>query len=167
MSKTTENLKVAFAGESQANRKYTAFAEKAEKEGFPVISRLFRATAEAEAIHARYHLRDMEGIKSTLENLEAALSGEVHEYSDMYPPMVEQAKAEGHRAKKPLGWALEAEKVHAGLFEQAISKVKEGKDLDDSEVFLCPVCGHLEIGKPANACPICGLPADKYTLVSA
>ena len=162
MSKTSENLKKAFAGESQANRKYTSFADKAEKEGFSSVARLFRAAAEAEAIHARYHLRDMDGIKSTLENLEAALAGEVHEHTEMYPPMVEQAEAEGHKARRPLGWALEAEKVHADLFAKAIETVKEGKDLEGAEVFLCPVCGHLELGEPKERCPICGLPPEKY-----
>jgi rubrerythrin len=159
---THENLATAFAGESQANRKYLAFARQAEKEGLPQIARLFRAAAEAETIHALGHFGNMGGVGSTLQNLEAAVAGETYEFTEMYPPMVEQAKAEGHKAKTMLDWANRAEKVHAGLFAQALEAMKGGKDLSQMEVYLCPVCGDVEFGVPPDKCPICGAPKAKY-----
>ena len=165
MPTTQENLAVAFAGESQANRKYLAFAQAAEKEGFPQIARLFRAAADAETIHAHAHLRNMGGVGTTLENLEAAVAGETYEYTEMYPPMVEQAKAEGHRARTMLGFANEAEKVHARLFGEALAALQAGKDLSKMDVYLCPVCGDVEFGEPPEKCPICGAPKSKYVKV--
>ncbi len=162
MPTTTENLAVAFAGESQANRKYLAFARQAEKEGLPQIARLFRAAAEAETIHALGHLANMGGVGTTLHNLEAAVKGETYEYTEMYPPMVDQAKKEGHKAKTLLDFANRAEKVHAGLFLQALEAMKAGKDLSQMDVYLCPVCGDLEFGPPPDKCPICGAPASKF-----
>jgi rubrerythrin len=162
MPTTQENLAVAFAGESQANRKYLAFAQAAEKEGYPQIARLFRAAADAETIHALGHFRNMGGVGTTLQNLEAAVAGETYEYTEMYPPMVEQAKAEGHKAKTMLGWANEAEKVHAKLFREALDAMKSGKDLSQMDVFLCPVCGDVEFGLPPDKCPICGAPGSRY-----
>ena len=162
MPTTTENLAVAFAGESQANRKYLAFARQAEKEGYPTIAKLFRAAAEAETLHALAHLGNKGGIGTTRENLEAAVAGETYEFTEMYPPMVEQAKAEGHKAKVMLDFAAKAEKVHAGLFQQALEAMKAGKDLSAMDVYLCPVCGHLEFGAPPERCPICGAPKAKY-----
>lgn len=162
MASTKENLKEAFAGESQANQKYRAFAKKAEKEGFPNIAKLFRTAAEAERIHAEGHLDALEGIGSTLENLKAAIAGETYEYSEMYPPMHEQAVKENHKAKRMFNYALEAEKVHAELYKLALQFAEQGKDLDVSEIYLCPVCGHIEFGKPKEKCPICGALADKY-----
>ncbi len=162
MPTTQENLAVAFAGESQANRKYLAFAQAAEKEGFGQIARLFRAAADAETIHAHAHLRNMGGVGTTLENLKAAVAGETYEYTEMYPPMVEQAKAEGHRAKTMLGFANEAEKVHARLFREALAALEAGKDLSKMDVYLCPVCGDVEFGEPPEKCPICGAPKAKY-----
>jgi rubrerythrin len=159
---TEQNLWGAFAGESQANRKYLAFASKAEKEGYPQIARLFRAAADAETIHALGHFRNMGGVGTTLQNLEAAVAGETYEYTEMYPPMVEQAKAEGHKAKTMLGWANEAEKVHAKLFREALAAMKSGKDLSQMDVFLCPVCGDVEFGLPPDKCPICGAPGSRY-----
>jgi len=166
MPTTNENLAVAFAGESQANRKYTAFARQAEKDGLPQIAKLFRAAAEAETLHALGHFANMGGVGSTLQNLEAAVAGETYEFSTMYPPMVEQAKAEGHKAKTMLGFANEAEKVHARLFQQALDAMKSGKDLSQMDVYLCPVCGDLEFGLPTEKCPICGAPAAKYQKVA-
>jgi rubrerythrin len=163
---TQENLATAFAGESQANRKYLAFARQAEKEGHPQIARLFRAAAEAETLHALAHLSNSGGVGTTLENLEKAVAGETYEFTEMYPPMVEQAKAEGHRAKTMLDFAARAEKVHAGLFRQALEALRGGKDLSQMEVFLCPVCGHLEFGVPPERCPICGAPKAKYQKVA-
>ena len=162
MPSTVENLKVAFAGESQANRKYLAFAQQAQKEGYPQIARLFRAAAEAETLHALAHLANMGGIGSTLENLRAAVSGETYEFKEMYPPMVEQAKAENHKARHMLGFANAAEKVHAGLFAQALQALESGADLTGMDVYLCPVCGDVEFGHPPDKCPICGAPASKY-----
>jgi rubrerythrin len=163
---TTENLATAFAGESQANRKYLAFARQAEKEGFPHVARLFRAAAEAETLHALAHLANMGGVGTTLQNLEKAVAGETHEFTEMYPPMVEQAKAEGHKAKTMLDFANKAEKVHAGLFTQALEALRAGKDLSQLEIYLCPVCGDLGFGVPPDRCPICGAPAAKYQKVA-
>jgi rubrerythrin len=165
MPTTQENLAVAFAGESQANRKYLAFAQAAEKEGYAQIARLFRAAADAETIHAHAHLRNMGGVGTTLENLKAAVAGETYEYTEMYPPMVEQAKAEGHRARTMLGFANEAEKVHARLFGEALAALQAGKDLSKMDVYLCPVCGDVEFGEPPEKCPICGAPKSKYVKV--
>ncbi|MDQ1340142.1 MAG: hypothetical protein QG567_1299 [Campylobacterota bacterium] len=162
MPTTIENLKVAFAGESQAFQKYEAFAKAAEKEGFKNIARLFRTTAQAEKIHAEGHLSALEGIGSTLENLKVAISGETHEFEDMYPPMLDQAQKEGHKAKKMFRFAVEAEKVHAELYELALKAVQDGKDLSETNFYLCPICGHVEMGEPTEACPICGVPASKY-----
>jgi rubrerythrin len=163
---TVENLKIAFAGESQANRKYLAFARRAEKDGLPQIAKLFRAAAEAETIHALSHLQNMGGVGSTIENLQSAVAGETYEYSEMYPPMVEQARSENNKAKTMLDYANQAERVHADLYRQALAALQAGKDLDAMDVYLCPVCGHLEFGKPPEKCPICGLPAAKYQKVA-
>lgn len=165
MPTTQENLATAFAGESQANRKYLAFAKQAEKEGLPQIGRLFRAAAEAETVHAHYHLGNMGGVGDTKKNLEEALGGETYEFTSMYPPMYEQAKAENHKAKTTLGYALEAEKVHARLFKEALAAMKSGKDLSTMDVFLCPICGDVEFGEPPDKCPICGAPKSKYQKV--
>lgn len=165
MATTKENLKEAFAGESQANQKYRAFAKKAEKEGFPNIARLFRTTAEAERIHAEGHLGALEGIGSTVENLKAAIDGETYEFTEMYPPMVDQADADSHKAKRMFDYAVKAEEVHAQLYQLALKAAAEGKDLDVTEFYLCPVCGHIEFGKPDKNCPICGTVAAKYVQI--
>ncbi len=162
MPTTVDNLKVAFAGESQANRKYLAFARQAEKDGYPQIAKLFRAAAEAETLHALAHLANMGGVGSTLENLRAAVSGETYEFTEMYPPMVEQAQTENHKARYMLGYANAAEKVHAGLFSQALQALESGADLSKMDVYLCPVCGDLEFGAAPDKCPICGAPASKF-----
>jgi rubrerythrin len=165
MPTTQENLAVAFAGESQANRKYLAFARAADKEGYPQIARLFRAAADAETLHALAHLQNMGGVKSTLENLRAAVAGETHEYTEMYPPMVEQARAEGHRAKGMLDLANRAEQVHAGLFKQALAALESGQDLSQMDVYLCPVCGDIEFGAPPERCKVCNTPGARYQKV--
>jgi len=162
---TTENLKTAFAGESQANRKYLAFARKADQDGFPRVARLFRAAAEAETIHALGHMQSLGMVGPTAENLRAAVAGETYEYKEMYPPMLDAAQKEGHRAKTMFAFALKAEEVHAGLYARALDAVGAGRDIEAAEVYLCPVCGHLELGKPGAKCPICGLPAEKYKRV--
>jgi rubrerythrin len=163
---TVEHLKEAFAGESQANQKYRAFAEKAEREGFPNIARLFRTTAEAERIHAAGHLAAMDGIGSTADNLKAAIDGETYEFEEMYPPMLEQARSEEHKsAARMFDYALTAEAVHAKLYALALEAAKAGKDLAEVKFFLCPVCGHIEFGDPPAECPTCGLKGEKFVLV--
>ena len=165
MATTMGNLKEAFAGESQANQKYRAFAKKAEQDGYPNLARLFRTTAEAERIHAEGHLKAMEQICSSIENLQAAIQGETYEFTKMYPPMVTQAEADGHKAKRMFGYAIQAEEVHARLYKMALEAVQQGKDLTETEFYLCPVCGRIEFGKPTEACPTCGTKPDKFILV--
>ncbi len=165
MATTKDNLKEAFAGESQANQKYRAFAKKAERDGFPNIAKLFRTTAEAERIHAEGHVGALDGIGSTIENLKAAIEGETYEFTKMYPPMHELAEKENHKAKRMFKYALDAEKVHAQLYKLALEAAEQGKDLDVSEIYLCPVCGNIEFGKPGEKCPICGTLPEKYVKV--
>lgn len=165
MTTTLENLKEAFAGESQANLKYRAFAKKAEQEGYPNIARLFRTTAEAERIHAEGHLKALEGIGSTTDNLGTAISGETYEYKEMYPPMLERAETEGHKAKRMFGYAVAAEAIHAKLYQRALDIVQQGKDLTGIDFYLCPVCGFIEFGKPTDPCPICATKPDKFIQV--
>lgn len=163
---TSDNLKHAFAGESQANQKYRAFAKKAEQDGLPNIARLFRTTAEAERIHAEGHLKSLSDIGPTADNLKAAIEGETYEYTSMYPPMLEQAEADGHRAKIMFGYAVKAEAVHAELYQRALEAAAQGKDLADAKFYLCPVCGHIEFGVPPERCPICKTIGAKYVEVA-
>ena len=156
MATTNDHLKEAFAGESQANQKYRAFAKQAEKEGFVNIAKLFRTTAEAERIHAEGHLKALAMIASTAENLTAAIEGETYEFEEMYPPMVDLAVADGHKAKTMFKFAVDAEEVHAQIYTKALQAVKEGKDLDESNFYLCPICGFIELGAPPEKCPVCG-----------
>lgn len=160
-----DHLKEAFAGESQANQKYRAFAQKAEQDGFPNIARLFRTTAEAERIHAEAHLKSMDGVASTQENLQSAINGETYEYTTMYPPMLDDARAAGHRARVMFGYAVKAEAVHAKLYKLALEAAAQGKDLSEMRFYLCPVCGHIEFGVPPEKCPTCGALAAKFVLV--
>jgi rubrerythrin len=162
MPTTKENLETAFGGESQAYQKYSAFAKKAQKDGFLNIAKLFRTTAEAERIHAEGHLKAMDKVGSTIENLEAAIGGETYEFEDMYPPMYDQAVKDDHKAKKMFGYALEAEKVHAELYKKALQAVREGKDLDEVNIYLCPLCGYIELGVPTENCPVCGVKASTF-----
>lgn len=166
MPTTKENLKEAFAGESQANQKYRAFAKKAERDGFPNIAKLFKTAAEAERIHAEGHLNALDGIGTTVENLKEAIDGETYEYKEMYPPMLSQAEADNHKAKRMFKYAVEAEDVHAQLYKLALAAAEQGKDLDVTDFYLCPVCGHIEFGKPEENCPICGTLAAKYVKLS-
>jgi rubrerythrin len=165
MGTTPDHLAEAFAGESQANQKYRSFAEQAEKDGFPNVARLFRTTAEAERLHAAGHLRAMSGVGATAANLQAAIEGETHEYTTMYPPMLAQAEADSHPAKRMFGYAVKAEAVHAELYQQALAAVQAGKDLDASAIYLCPICGHIEFGKAPDSCPICSTRGDRYVQV--
>jgi rubrerythrin len=165
MPTTQDNLAAAFAGESQARNKYLAFAKKAEQDGFANVARLFRAAADAETIHALGHFQAMGLAGKTADNLKAAIEGETHEHEKMYPPMLEQAQQEGHRGKAMLGMAMKAEKVHAALYQRALEAVLAGKDLAEAEFYVCPICGHVEIGKPTARCPICNTAAEKYQRV--
>ncbi len=167
MSATTANLKEAFAGESQASQKYLAFAKKAEKEGFRNVATLFRTAAQAERIHAEGHLGALDGIGSTAENLAAAIQGETYEYTQMYPPMLKQAEAEGHKAKRMFDYAAKAEAVHAQVYQMALEAVRNGKDLPEGKIYLCPVCGHIEFGNPPDTCPICKAKGSAYIQVQA
>ncbi|MDW7651464.1 MAG: rubrerythrin family protein [Bacillota bacterium] len=161
--KTLKNLMDAFAGESQANRKYLAFAIKAEKEGFVNIARVLRAIAEAETIHALKHLEVAGKVGSTLENLGEAVEGEHYEYTTMYPEFIETAREEKQdKALKSFEFANEAEKVHGQTFKELKGEVSEGKDFADKEISLCPVCGWVGTGEPPERCPICGAPAKSF-----
>jgi rubrerythrin len=162
MATTEENLNEAFAGESRANRKYLAFAQKADKDGFPEVARLFRAAAEAETVHAMAHLRQLRTVKSTAENLEEAKAGETYEYTEMYPPMVERAEAERSPAALTFKYALAAEERHARLYGEALEAVKAGRDVETGGVYVCPVCGNVVFGKPTAPCEICNTAAAKF-----
>ncbi len=154
MSKTENYLREAFAGESQANRKYLAFAERAEDENMAGVAKLFRAVAAAETIHAHKHLRVLHGVKSTKENIQDALAGEVHEFKSMYPEMIEAAKAEGQKsAEISFTYANEVEKIHAGLYEQALEQLDK---FPVQDWYLCKICGYTVAAAPPEACPVCG-----------
>jgi len=153
MSKTQKDLMDAFAGESQANRKYLAFAKKAEAEGFKQIAKLFRAAAEAETIHAHNHLREAGGVKGTKENLEAAINGETFEFQKMYPAMIKDAEAEGLKgALKSFVYANEVEKLHAELYSKALAAMGNNVEVD---YYVCQVCGATVEGDAPDECPVC------------
>jgi len=155
MAKTNDNLKEAFAGESQANRKYLAFAKQAEKEGYPAAARLFRAAAEAETVHAHAHLRAMAGIGNTARNLQEAIAGETHEFVSMYPAMIEAARQEGEKqAERSFTYANEVEKVHAALYKKALDELEQR--LEAQPYYVCSVCGYTAEGEAPDKCPVCG-----------
>ena len=165
MSQTLENLAAAFAGESQARNKYLAFAKKADEEGYPQVARLFRAAAQAEFVHAQNHFKAMEGIKTTSENLEAAIAGENYEVVSMYPPFIEEADASGaKRAKNSFNLAWQVEKVHEALYREALAGLSG--EQDSYEYYVCPVCGHTHPRSAPEKCPVCGAPGSKYEKVS-
>jgi rubrerythrin len=156
MSKTEDALHEAFAGESQANRKYLAFAAKADAEGFAQAAKLFRAAAEAETVHAHAHLRALKGIRSTQENLMEAVAGETHEFKSMYPAMIEAAKAEGHKeAERSFHFANEVEKIHAGLYQRMLDAL-ETAGKESYSYHICPVCGYTAEKEAPETCPVCG-----------
>ena len=160
---TMDNLKEAFAGESQANRKYLAFAKKADAEGLKQVARLFRAAAEAETIHAHAHLRVLGGIRSTVENLKEAIEGEGFEFQKMYPEFLGEAQAEDNKpAEVSFRNALAVEEIHHGLYSEALDAVKSGCDLPVGKIYVCPVCGNTVKGEAPNKCPICGVAKDKF-----
>lgn len=155
MSKSEESLKEAFAGESQANRRYLAFAVKADQEGYPQVARLFRAAAEAETVHAHNHLRALKGIRSTKENLQEAISGETHEFKSMYPEMIEAAKSDGNKeAERTFSYANEVEKVHAQLYTKLFDTL--GTSQESYPYYVCPVCGLTAERNAPDLCPVCG-----------
>jgi rubrerythrin len=153
MDKSVENLKEAFAGESQANRRYLAFALKAEQEGYPQIARLFRAAAAAETVHAHNHLKVLKGVNSTADNLQEAINGETSEFREMYPRMIAAAQAEGNKeAERTFAFANEVEKTHAALFQKALKNMADKKVV---EMYVCSICGHTVEGEPPDVCPVC------------
>lgn len=160
MSKTQENLMAAFAGESQANRKYLAFAKAAEREGKTGLAKLFRMAAEGETIHALRHLENAGGVQNSRENLKAAIAGETYEFTEMYPKFIDEAKTEGNdSAMVSFSGANGVEKDHEKLFREALEK--DG-NIEEREYYICEVCGHPEIGEAPETCPICGAPKDKF-----
>jgi rubrerythrin len=164
MKKMTEaNVQAAFAGESQAHMKYLNFADKAEKEGFPNVARLFQAASFAEQVHASNHLRALEGIQGTAANLGAALGGETFEVDEMYPAYKAVAEAQGEKkALRYMDWAFEAEKVHAQLYGAAKQSVEVGKDVAAQDIWVCTNCGFTMEGEPPAKCPVCGASKDKF-----
>ena len=155
--RTEKNLQDAFAGESQANRRYLFFAEKAERDGYPQIARLFRAPAEAETVHARNHFNAMDGVGSTKANLLAGATGEHYEFTRMYPPFIEQAELENNKkAQRSFEYANEVEQIHYGYFEKALKALNAGQQLKDEPYFVCQVCGNTVAGEAPDKCPICG-----------
>jgi rubrerythrin len=163
-TKTEENLKEAFAGESQANRKYLAFAKKAGEEGYAQMAKLFRAAAEAETIHAHNHLRVLKGIRSTRENVQEAIAGETHEFKNMYPEMMEKAKAEKNdEAFESFRFANEVEKIHAALYTKALEKLGQNEAVD---YYVCPVCGNTVEKAAPDKCPICGTPGKRFLKIA-
>lgn len=164
---TKENIQAAFAGESQANRKYLAFAKKAEEDGYAQVAKLFRAAAEAETVHAHAHLRVLGGIKDTAANLEAAIAGEGEEFKEMYPKFLAEAQAEGNKpAEVSIKNALAVEEIHYGLYSKALESVKSGKDLAATAIYVCPVCGNTVEGGVPDKCPICNVPGSKFVEIA-
>lgn len=165
MTESEKNLLAAFAGESQANRRYLAFAKKAEREGHTKVAHLFRAAAEAETIHAHAHLRALKAIGSTAENLQEAVSGETHEFTEMYPGMIETAKKEGNKAAEvAFTFANEVEKIHAGLFQQALAALAGAEA--DVDYHVCGVCGYTGEGAIPEKCPVCGANSKAFSTVA-
>ena len=160
MSQSEQHLQEAFAGESQANRKYLAFGKKADREGYPQVAKLFRAAAEAETVHAHAHLRTLGAINSTADNLKAAIDGETHEFKNMYPEMIEAAQAEGNKAaERSFTYANEVEKIHAALYQKALDNLDS---LEDVDYYVCSVCGYTCENEPPDVCPVCKAKASAF-----
>ncbi|MBA4374866.1 MAG: rubrerythrin [Anaerolinea sp.] len=165
MTKSYDDLMAAFAGESQANRKYLAFAKKADEEGFSQVARLFRAAAAAETVHALTHFRSAGEVKSTQENLKSAIAGEHYENTTMYPAFIKDAEAEGEaKALKSFTWANEAEKVHEMLYKEALETL--GKPGEEYDYYICPVCGYTHQRSAPEKCPVCGVLGSKFEKIS-
>ena len=166
MGNTKENLELAFAGESQANRKYLFFADKADEEGHKRIARLFRAAADAETVHARNHLRVMQGIKSTKENLIAAIGGENHEFTEMYPAFIKQAQTEGEKkAVDSFDLANKVEQIHHRLYQDALDRLEKSKTMELKPFCVCQYCGNTVEGEAPEKCPVCGAPKRMFKLI--
>ncbi len=164
---TLDNLQAAFAGESQANRKYLAFAAKAEAEGRPQIAKLFRAVAAAETVHAHAHLRVMKGVGDTKQNLQAAIGGEAYEFQEMSPKFVQEAEAEGNKAAlSSLRNAMTVEKTHHGLYAEALEALLAGNDLEAAAIYVCDVCGNTVVGEIPEKCPVCGAMKSRFKEVA-
>lgn len=160
---TEGNLKAAFAGESQAHMRYLAFADKAEREGFPNVARLFRAVSFAEQAHATGHLRTLGGISSTVENLAEAIGGENYEVDEMYPAFIAVAELQAEKqAIRSMSYALEAEKIHAAMYQEARQSVQAGQDVKVGTIQICEVCGYTVEGDAPDRCPLCNAPKDKF-----
>ncbi len=160
---TAENLQEAFAGESQANRKYLAFAKKAESDGYPQIAKLFRAAAAAETVHAHAHLRVMKGVRETADNLRAAIEGEGFEFQEMYPKFLAEAEKEKNQgAATSFSNALAVERIHHNLYNEALETLNSDKDLAAASIFVCNVCGNTVVGVPPDRCPVCNSPKDRF-----
>jgi len=163
MTKTDENLKAAFAGESQANRKYLAFAKKAEEDGLTQIAMLFKAAAQAETVHALNHLQVMGEVKTTMDNLEVAVSGETYEFRKMYPEFIDEAKKEGNKkAQISFDRANQVEQIHAALYTKALNALKNKTQQTTANYYVCPLCGNTFEGSAPDICPICGTPKAKF-----
>jgi rubrerythrin len=161
-----EDLQAAFAGESQANRKYLAFAKKADEEGHPQIAKLFRATAQAETVHALSHFDVMGGVKDTSANLKTAIDGEGYEFKEMYPKFVADAEKEKNEpALATFKHALAVEMIHHGLYTGALNALNSGKDLPKAPIFVCGVCGNTVLSAAPAICPVCGAPRTKFSEV--
>lgn len=161
MSKSEQNLREAFAGESQANRKYLAFAKQADKDGYPQVAKLFRAAAEAETVHAHAHLRTLGGVKATADNLKEAIAGETHEFQEMYPAMIETAKAEGNKAaERSFSYANAVEKIHAELYRKALDTLENPGAVECH--YVCSVCGYTCENEAPETCPVCGAKARAF-----
>jgi rubrerythrin len=164
---TQDNLQAAFAGESQANQRYLAFAAKAEAEGHPQIAKLFRAAAAAEAVHAHAHLRVMGGVKETKQNLQVAIDGERYEFKEMYSDFIQKAEAEGNRAAvNSFRNAMAVEIIHHDLYTRALETLTTGKDLPAASIHVCEVCGNTVVGDASDKCPVCGAPKTKFKEVA-
>lgn len=167
MTKTDDDLKAAFAGESQANRKYLAFAKKADADGLTQIAKLFRAVAAAETVHAHNHFRAMDGVGTTNENVKAAIAGENYEWTTMYPAFIKDAETESmKRALASFRFANEVEKVHEELYTKALSALEAGKSLPEVDYYVCPICGYTHEGPLQGLCPVCKTPADKFERIN-
>jgi rubrerythrin len=165
MTKSYDDLMAAFAGESQANRKYLAFAKVADEEGFPQVAKLFRAAAAAETVHAHNHLRAAGEIKSTADNLKAAVAGENYEHTSMYPAFIKDAEAEGDKkALRSFNYANEVEKIHEELYKAALENL--GKPGETYDYYICPVCGYTHARTAPEACPICGAPGSRFEKIN-
>lgn len=165
MTKSYDDLMAAFAGESQANRKYLAFGKKADEEGFAQVAKLFRAAAAAETVHAHNHFRAAGEIKSTEENLKVAIEGEHYENTEMYPAFLKDAEADDDKkALRSFNYANEVEKIHEALYKEALASL--GKPGETYDYYICPICGYTHARTAPDVCPICGAPKERFEVIS-